>query len=107
MSLSKISLCVSLRVFRAIPASALNEDEDEDDDGISGDERDDERSGTRYNVGISLSPWFIRNLLTDSTHLTVLLVPCDIRHRCDVRCDASYGLVRLSPSSWSIYELTA
>ena len=40
-------------LFSALPASALNEgldDEDEDDDEISGDERDDEKTGTRYNV---------------------------------------------------------
>jgi hypothetical protein len=36
----------------AIPASALQEEQidDEDDGGISGEERDDERTGTRYNV---------------------------------------------------------
>lgn len=34
----------------AIPASALDEEDDEDDDGLAGEERDDERTGTRYNV---------------------------------------------------------
>jgi len=36
----------------AIPASALNEDEEDEDedDEIVGETRDDERSGTRYNV---------------------------------------------------------
>lgn len=39
---------------RAIPESALHEDDDDDDeDGVTGDERDDERSGTRYNVPVS------------------------------------------------------
>lgn len=39
-------------VRSAIPASALNEDDDddEDDDDIVGETRDDERTGTRYNV---------------------------------------------------------
>ena len=36
--------------YSAIPASALNEDDDDDDDGTVNDVRDDERSGTRYNV---------------------------------------------------------
>lgn len=37
---------------RAIPASALDEDDedDEDADEVVGETRDDERSGTRYNV---------------------------------------------------------
>ena len=34
----------------AIPASALDEDEDEDEDEVDGETRDDERTGTRYNV---------------------------------------------------------
>jgi hypothetical protein len=35
----------------AIPASALHEmDDDDDEDGAVGEERDDERTGTRYNV---------------------------------------------------------
>lgn len=41
--------------YRAIPASALDEDEDDDDDEVVGDTRDDERSGTRYNVCASPS----------------------------------------------------
>lgn len=39
-----------LVTISAIPASALDEDFDEEDDEISGEERDDEKSGTRYNV---------------------------------------------------------
>lgn len=35
---------------RAIPASALDEDFEDDDDDISGEERDDEKTITRYNV---------------------------------------------------------
>jgi hypothetical protein len=34
----------------AIPASALNEEESDDEDEVLDDNRDDERSGTRYNV---------------------------------------------------------
>ncbi|THH04430.1 hypothetical protein EW145_g5522 [Phellinidium pouzarii] len=55
----------------AIPASALNEDEDEDDDDdISGDDRDDERSGTRYNyawfhVIFAIGAMYVAMLLTD------------------------------------------
>jgi len=40
----------------AIPASALNELEDEDDDEVVGETRDDERTGTRYNVCQAFSP---------------------------------------------------
>ena len=39
------------RSHSAIPASALDE-EDEDDDDDMGDTRDDERTGTRYNVSL-------------------------------------------------------
>ena len=35
---------------RSIPASALNEDFDDEDDEISGEDRDDEKTITRYNV---------------------------------------------------------
>jgi hypothetical protein len=34
----------------AIPASALDEEDEDEDDEPVGDTRDDERSGTRYNV---------------------------------------------------------
>lgn len=37
-------------LHRAIPASALEEEEEEEDDEPVGETRDDERSGTRYNV---------------------------------------------------------
>lgn len=37
--------------YSAIPESALHEEEESDDeDEVVGDNRDDERSGTRYNV---------------------------------------------------------
>ena len=43
-----------LQLGSAIPASALDEEEDDEDDGPVGETRDDERSGTRYNVSM---PW--------------------------------------------------
>ena len=51
----KISVMLLLRVFfmwmnSAIPASALQEEEDEEEEVELGEMRDDERSGTRYNV---------------------------------------------------------
>lgn len=52
----------------AIPASALDE-EDEDEDDIVGDSRDDERSGTRYNVCVSnicAIPWAHCWILTNA-----------------------------------------
>ncbi|KZT41303.1 TMS membrane protein/tumor differentially expressed protein [Sistotremastrum suecicum HHB10207 ss-3] len=54
----------------AIPASALEEDEDEDDDEPKGDERDDERTGTRYNytwfhIIFVLGAMYVGMLLTD------------------------------------------
>lgn len=45
--LCKINMLV---IASAIPASALDEDFDEEDNDVSGEERDDEKSGTRYNV---------------------------------------------------------
>ncbi|KAL5526630.1 TMS1 [Sanghuangporus sanghuang] len=57
----------------AIPASALNEDEedeDDEDDEVSGDERDDEKSGTRYNYSwfhiiFAIGAMYVAMLLTD------------------------------------------
>jgi len=40
----------NVRCSRAIPASALDEDFDDEDDEISGEDRDDEKTITRYNV---------------------------------------------------------
>ena len=37
-------------MYSAIPASALNEEEDDEDGETVGESRDDERSGARYNV---------------------------------------------------------
>ena len=37
---------------RAIPASALDEEEEDEDDEPVGETRDDERTGTRYNVSV-------------------------------------------------------
>jgi len=53
----------------AIPASALNEDEDDEDQEL-GESRDDERSGTRYNYSwfhiiFVLGAMYVAMLLTD------------------------------------------
>lgn len=48
----------------AIPASALNEDEDDDEESSAVDERDDERYGTRYNASRS----FCRPLIITHFH---------------------------------------
>jgi len=42
--------------YSAIPASALNEEDDEDEDDV--DAVDDERTGTRYNVCL-MYQWFL------------------------------------------------
>ncbi|KAH8100136.1 serine incorporator/TMS membrane protein [Cristinia sonorae] len=54
----------------AIPASALDEEEDEDEDDVVGDNRDDERSGTRYNYAwfhiiFAIGAMYVAMLLTD------------------------------------------
>ncbi|KAI0760959.1 serine incorporator/TMS membrane protein [Trametes elegans] len=55
----------------AIPASALDEEmEDDDEDEVTGDARDDERSGTRYNyawfhVIFAIGAMYVAMLLTD------------------------------------------
>ena len=83
--------------FSALPASVLDEEEDEDD-GVAGDERDDERSGTRYNVSIRLSisihdSWFESLLQHAYFDALVFLVPRNLRNRRDVCCDAPHRLV--------------
>jgi len=54
----------------AIPASALDEEDDDDDFGPSGEDRDDEKSGTRYNyswfhVIFVMAAMYVGMLLTD------------------------------------------
>ncbi|KAF9523557.1 serine incorporator/TMS membrane protein [Crepidotus variabilis] len=54
----------------AIPASALNEVEDEDEEEVIGEMRDDERTGTRYNYSwfhliFSIGAMYVAMLLTD------------------------------------------
>ena len=48
----------------AIPESALHEqqEDDDDDDGPTGEERDDERTGTKYNVSVLSKPQLYRYL---------------------------------------------
>jgi len=59
----------------AIPASALDEDEDDedDDDGPAGEERDDERSGTRYNYA-----WFHVIFIMGAMYVGMLLTDWDV-----------------------------
>ncbi|KAJ7582460.1 serine incorporator/TMS membrane protein [Mycena floridula] len=54
----------------AIPASALDEEDESDDEDIVGEGRDDERSGTRYNyswfhVIFAIAAMYVATLLTD------------------------------------------
>ncbi|GLB40572.1 putative serine incorporator (Serinc) [Lyophyllum shimeji] len=54
----------------AIPASALEEEDSEDEDDVIGETRDDERSGTRYNyswfhVIFAIGSMYVAMLLTD------------------------------------------
>lgn len=82
----------------AIPASALDEDEDEDEDDTGGDSRDDERSGTRYNVSL-YALQYARILI--SRPCIVHLVPRHLRHRGDVCGHASHRLV--SPVTFLLF----
>ncbi|KIM39718.1 hypothetical protein M413DRAFT_446621 [Hebeloma cylindrosporum] len=54
----------------AIPASALDEEDEEDEDEVVGESRDDERTGTRYNYSwfhiiFSIAAMYVAMLLTD------------------------------------------
>lgn len=69
----------------AIPASALNEEEEDEEEEELGETRDDERSGTRYNVRI-YALFFVA--CTDKI-FPVRLVPHHLRHCGDVRRDAA------------------
>ena len=67
----------------AIPASALYEmDDSDEEDAMMGEERGDERTGTRYNV--RLVPSAI-SLLQSLTSAAVLVVPHHLRDGIDVR----------------------
>lgn len=78
----------------AIPASALDEEEEDEEDDDIGEARDDERSGTRYNVCSAIHRHLIASI---DILLAVFVVPCHIRHRRHVCSDAPDGLVS-SPS---------
>ena len=79
----------------ALPASVLDEEEDDDEEEIVGESRDDERSGTRYNVCGRLMSFcdFIADIQK------VLLVPHYLRPRRDVCCDVVNRLVGISAAS--------
>lgn len=53
---------------RSLPASALEEDESDDEDETTGDERDDERTGTRYNYS-----WFHVIFIMATMYVAMLL----------------------------------
>ena len=74
----------------AIPASALNEmDDDDEDDHIVGEERDDERTGTRYNVRFSSPFCCVRS--TDESHSTRGSTSYSLWLRCTLPCSLSTG----------------
>lgn len=75
---------------RAIPASALNEEEDEEDDEAVGEMRDDERSGTRYNVRRIYFALSFFDTYQSKSSFTVFLVPHYLRHRRYVRRHATH-----------------
>jgi hypothetical protein len=82
-------------LFSAIPASALDEENDDDDDESGspvGDERDDERTGTKYNVSHNISRLC---LLLTSFESTVCLVPHHLCPRLHVCRHASHRLAIL------------
>lgn len=57
----------------AIPASALDEDDEDEDSGPTGDERDDERTGTRYNYS-----WFHIIFVMGSMYVGMLLTDWNV-----------------------------
>jgi hypothetical protein len=65
----------------AIPASALDEEQsDEEDEGPQGEERDDERTGTRYNYAwfhiiFAMGAMYIAQLLTDWSIISSQPIP--------------------------------
>lgn len=78
----------------AIPASALDEDDEDEDVGPTGDERDDERTGTRYNVSTDVHHFSL--LLMAS--FAVLMVSYHLCYGKHVRRHAPYRLVCSSHS---------
>jgi len=74
----------------AIPASALHEmDDDEEEDVIVGEERDDERTGTRYKV--RLSSHFVVVRSTDESRSTRGSISYSLWLRCTLLCSSSTG----------------
>lgn len=70
----------SYYIVRAIPESALYEEEQhQDDDGDMGEDNDDEKTGTRYNVRFCLAI-----IDPHPEPATVLMVPCHFCWRCHV-----------------------
>jgi hypothetical protein len=63
----------------ALPASVLDEDDEDDDEELVGESRDDERSGTKYNVR-GLSTLFVTASLTYNS------IPGSTSSSSSVRC---------------------
>jgi len=83
----------------AIPASALQEEQDNDEDegGVSGEERDDERTGTRYNY-----TWFHVIFLVGTMYVAMLLTDWQILKSSDGAPgkDHDFYIGRSRPAMW-------
>ncbi|GJJ08574.1 hypothetical protein Clacol_002793 [Clathrus columnatus] len=80
----------------AIPASALDEEDEEEDSGPTGDERDDERSGTRYNYS-----WFHVIFLMGAMYVAMLLTDWHVLRSTDGPGeDHDFYIGRSRPAMW-------
>ncbi|KAF8575168.1 TMS membrane protein/tumor differentially expressed protein [Ramaria rubella] len=83
----------------AIPASALDEEQDEDDDegGITGEERDDERTGTRYNY-----TWFHVIFMMGAMYVAMLLTEWQVLRSSDgvPGKEPDFYIGRSKPAMW-------
>ncbi|KAF8532552.1 serine incorporator-domain-containing protein [Gautieria morchelliformis] len=82
----------------AIPASALDEEDVEDeDDGIAGEERDDERTGTRYNYA-----WFHAIFLMGAMYVAMLLTDWQVLKvtEGDPGKEPDFYIGRSKPAMW-------
>jgi hypothetical protein len=77
----------------------LDEPESDDEDEVTGVERDDERTGTKYNVSAGIRLDCPENGDLPYAYLdTVLLVPCHLCHGRHVCSWIAHRLVRSRPS---------
>ncbi|KAF8526368.1 serine incorporator-domain-containing protein [Gautieria morchelliformis] len=82
----------------AIPASALDEEDVEDeDDGIAGEERDDECTGTRYNYA-----WFHAIFLMGAMYVAMLLTDWQVLKATegDPGKEPNFYIGRSKPAIW-------